>query len=116
MAKTIKRHDEYECMRAERRTRKSIKKRNKERRAERRERNKEYTTRYEIGTCGRKRRYPSKVAAENSAEYLKYMHEGKILYPYHCVLCDGWHLTSHPRMDPLASMCLASTRPRSLGE
>ena len=116
MAKTIKRHDEYECMRMERKSKKKLKRRNKERRAEKRERNKEYTTRYEIGTCGRKRRYPSKPAAENSAEYLKFAHGGKVLYPYHCNLCDGWHLTSHPHTDVNASTCPASTRPRSLDD
>lgn len=96
MAKTIKRHDEYQCMRVERNNRKSIRKRNKKRRAEKRERNKEYTTRFEIGTCGRKRRYPSRVAAENSAEYLEFVRDGKRFFPYHCNLCDGWHLTTHP--------------------
>lgn len=99
MAKTIKKHDEYECMRAERNVKKALHKRNKERRAEKRERNKNYSTRYEIGTCGRKRRYPSRVAAENSAEYVKFMHDGRVLFPYHCKLCDGWHLTSHPKAD-----------------
>lgn len=116
MAKTAKRHDGYECMRAERNIRKSIKRRNKERRAERRERSKEYTTRYEIGTCGRKRRYPSRIAAENSAEYLKLVHDGKVLFPYHCNLCDGWHLTSHPRTDASQSTCHASTSQGSLVE
>lgn len=97
MAKTIKRHDEYECMRAERNKRKTIRRKVKERKAEKRERGKECKTRYEIGTCGRKRRYPSRVAAENSAEYLTFFHEDRRLFPYHCELCDGWHLTSHPR-------------------
>lgn len=97
MSKTIKRHDDYEHIRMERGMRKSMRKRNKEKKAEQRERIKGCTTRYEMGTCGRKRRYPSKAAAESSAEYVMFIHDSRALFPYHCKLCDGWHLTSHPR-------------------
>ena len=48
------------------------------------------------GSCGRKRRYPSEVIALQAA--LHAMRRGAPpLWVYRCTLCDGWHLTSHPR-------------------
>jgi hypothetical protein len=96
MAKTIKGHDKYKCIRDDRKARKSLRKRHKKQRTEKRIRNKGYTTGFEIGTCGRKRYYPSKAAAELSASYVQAIRDRDVLVPYHCQLCGGWHLTSHP--------------------
>ena len=50
------------------------------------------------GSCGRKCRYSSELAALRVA--LRCMRRGAPpLWAYRCPICHGWHLTSHPKLD-----------------
>jgi hypothetical protein len=48
------------------------------------------------GSCGRKTRYKDEGSARVAARKLQ-RSATRHIYVYHCELCDGWHLTSHPK-------------------
>ena len=52
--------------------------------------------------CARKRRYPTRRAAELAAAACEFRRDVR-LSVYRCDTCGGWHLTSHPRGEADAS-------------
>ena len=47
--------------------------------------------------CGRKKRYPNKVAAEMIAMKSEALYNAPPLRTYQCPWCGGWHLTKLPK-------------------
>lgn len=76
-----------------------IKKDMKKRHRERERRNENLKTKRDsvgVSSCGRKIRYPNRIAAER---FIRNHWTGEDLYCYRCSYCGGWHLTSHPKED-----------------